>query len=47
MLADEGLYAGLYQGFKVCVIDSGEGEVEYIEGDGSDRGEVAVEEDEV
>lgn len=47
MLADEGLYAGLYKGFKVCVIDSGEGEVEYIEGDGSDRGEIAVEEDEV
>lgn len=47
MLADEGLYTGLDESFKVCVIDSGEGEVEYIKGDGPDRGEVAVEEDEV
>jgi hypothetical protein len=47
MLSDEGAYAGLNERFEVCVVDGGEGEVEDVEGDGADGGEVAVEEDEV
>lgn len=47
MLADQGVDAGLDECFEVCVVDCGEREVQYVEGDGADGGEVAVEEDEV
>lgn len=45
MLADEGTHARVDEGFEVYVVDSGEGEVEDVEGDGADGGEVSVEED--
>lgn len=47
MLANESGDARLDQGFQVCVVDGGEGEVEHVEGGGSDGREVSVEEDEV
>lgn len=45
MLADEGIHARVDEGFEIYVVDGGEGEVEDVEGDGADRGEVSVEED--
>lgn len=45
MLADEGTHTGVDEGFEVYVVDGGEGEVEDVEGDWADGGEVSVEED--
>lgn len=47
MLSNEGAYAGLDQRLEVRVVDGGEGEVENVECDGANGGEIAVEEDEV
>lgn len=47
MLSDERADAGFDECFEVGVVDGGQSEVEDVEGDGADGGEVAVEEDEV